>query len=85
MPDGRALKRGNLGLAKRRGVNLRHDTLSAVERISESTGYAVGVILRECIESGLPVVRDRYRTARRRAAGQAANGGADAAGTGAGR
>lgn len=59
--DGRKLRRGSLGLAKRIGVNLRGDTVAALDVLSARTGYAPGVLAREAVEAGLPVVRDRYR------------------------
>ena len=48
-----------LGLAKRIGVNLRGDTVAALDVLSARTGYAPGVLAREAVEAGLPVVRDK--------------------------
>lgn len=70
--DGRRKRRASHGLAKRIGVHVTADTLAALERLSDATGYAVGVLARDAIESGLPTVRDRYRKRAGRGAGNGA-------------
>ena len=37
------------------------ETDAALQRLADTTGLAAGVLLREAIDAGLSVVRDRYR------------------------
>ena len=42
-------------------MNLGPETDAALQRLADTTGLAAGVLLREAIDAGLSVVRDRYR------------------------
>ena len=68
--DGRRKRRASHGLARRIGVNITADTAAVLDRLSDTTGYAVGVLAREAIDAGLPMVRDKHRRRAGRASGR---------------
>ena len=53
----------------KRSLALAPDIAAGVQRVAEAAGWSESRALRECVAAGLPVVRERERSAKRRKGG----------------